>query len=213
MIIVRYANDPLCGWCFALLPALQHLTQYSSKLKVQCLYGQLFPGAKAKIMGLGFREHLDKGLPAVEAASPARFGDAFRQQIMGNPHYVYETTMAARAIRAIAICSGSDELGVLLEFQRQFFVRGISANEISNFLILAEHFAASPRYFLEVFYSNELSSALDESAREAKHMQMLAARTTLPVLLVESKGRQLVLDHETDRAEGALYRQIMAACS
>jgi putative protein-disulfide isomerase len=45
---IIYAFDPLCGWCYGLIPALRHFTENEPDVAIEVLPGGLFTGTPAR---------------------------------------------------------------------------------------------------------------------------------------------------------------------
>ena len=168
-------------------------------IQIRCAFGRLFPGANARIIGDGFQEHLKNGVPLVEELSQARFGANFMKNIVNNPNYVYETSTASRAISAIARVGKVAEIDVLLAVQKMFFVEGLSANEISNYLPIAQTFGVSARALVISFYSVDMDVFMQRSFEEALEVQDKVGVRTLPAFAFAVDGSLHALDHEALR--------------
>jgi putative protein-disulfide isomerase len=81
-LTLTYAYDPLCGWCFGIIPALRHFAAHEPDVRIDVLPGGLFTGTPARSYS-SLVEHIrtaELHLEQVTGRKPAEAFHAFIAQ-------------------------------------------------------------------------------------------------------------------------------------
>jgi putative protein-disulfide isomerase len=208
-----YVHDPLCGWCYAMQPAVDALRQSAvlAGHSLVTLNAILWGGSAARIMAAGFRDHLNRGMPLVERASSVRFGKAFREKIVADDHYVYESGSAARALQVVKLHAPARDADYIKRIQTAFFVDGESASDLGTHTKIAEGLGIPPRIFVEAYHSDGISRAVQaERVRARSEMAALGANG-VPIFFVRHAGVTVRIAHESARGPAEFVECVKAA--
>jgi putative protein-disulfide isomerase len=95
---VIVAFDPLCGWCYGFRPSLRALrSAIGDRVTWSLASSGLVTGDREKPIGQ-MAEALLRGMSQVEKRSGARFGEAFKQDILGKGTWVSRSEPGCRAM-------------------------------------------------------------------------------------------------------------------
>jgi putative protein-disulfide isomerase len=104
---IVYANDPLCGWCFAIGPSLNEARRRLGSAvdwRVEC--GGLVVGERIRPIALD-REYLRAGLAQVEQASGRRATDTYYRDVVEPGTWVSASEPACRAVLIVQEMAGT----------------------------------------------------------------------------------------------------------
>lgn len=190
-----YVHDPLCGWCYAMQPALRALHETHPELPIETFNIGLWVAGACRPIVQGFREHLRAGVPRVEALSSVRFGPEFRRGVIDNDHYVYESGTAALALQCIKRLAPDKPLDFIHDCQEAFFVEGQSANDVTTFIRIAAGYGISAVAFAELFYSTRVRDEMQAERKQAAELCQVAGSAGVPVFLLNRGSKVLPINH------------------
>ncbi len=78
-----YAYDPLCGWCYGLIPALRHFVAEEPNVKIEVLPGGLFVGTPSRPYS-SLISHIRAAEVHLEAVTGQKPSEAFHEMIAGS---------------------------------------------------------------------------------------------------------------------------------
>ena len=78
-----YAYDPLCGWCYGMIPALEHFCAIEPDVEIEVLPGGLFTGTPARSY-LSLISHIRSAEVRLEQVTGRRPSEAFHAMISAN---------------------------------------------------------------------------------------------------------------------------------
>jgi putative protein-disulfide isomerase len=213
VIELCYVHDPLCGWCFAMHPALSALEQCSpfEGRSLTTLNAILWGGTSARIMGEGFRAHLEHGMPRVEQSSSVRFGSAFHENIVADDHYVYESSSAARALQVVKLHAPTLHLEYILRLQTAFFDGGASASDVRTHVRIGAQLGIAPRTFVDTYYSELVTRHVQAERVRARSEMAAMGANGVPLFFARQAGRTVRIEHERARSPEDFAQRVTAA--
>lgn len=208
-----YVHDPLCGWCFAMHPALAAVERSRpfDGRSFTTLNAILWGGTSARIMGEGFRAHLEHGMPRVEQSSSVRFGSAFHENIVSDDHYVYESSSAARALQVVKLHAPRLDLEYILRLQTAFFEEGASASDVRTHVRVAAQLGVTPRTFVDTYYSELVTRNVQAERVRARSEMAAIGANGVPLFFVREAGRTVRIEHERARSPEEFAECVRAA--
>lgn len=94
-----YFFDPFCGWCYASAPALKAVAETFSNALTMHPSG-LFAGAGARPMA-AMAEHSWRNATRIAELTGQIYTSQYRDRVLRNPHGVFDSIFATRAIVAL----------------------------------------------------------------------------------------------------------------
>lgn len=122
-VTVTYLFDPLCGWCYAAAPALQHL-QGVDGMNVALAPTGLFAGAGARPMDARFATYAWANDQRIQQLTGQPFTQAYRDHILGAEGGRFDSGPATLALTAVAQTAPERELDALHALQHARYVEG-----------------------------------------------------------------------------------------
>lgn len=122
-VTVTYLFDPLCGWCYAAAPALQHL-QGVAGIDVALAPTGLFAGAGARPMDAQFATYAWANDQRIQQLTGQPFTQAYRDHILGAEGGRFDSGPATLALTAVAQTAPERELDALHALQHARYVEG-----------------------------------------------------------------------------------------
>ena len=183
---ILYVQDALCGWCYGFAPVIDQIKKkFGNRLTLTPVHGGLWPGPKARKMDSALVSHLLVGMPNVTAATGQVFGAAFREKIVNNPQFVYDTEPTARAAIVVRDLSPENELDFIKRVQTSFFLHGNDPTRAETFVDIAKDYGIQPSDFMAQYTSTEtVKNTLADFAQSAAW-----GVAVLPTLLSRRDGR------------------------
>ena len=134
--ILHYVHDPLCGWCYA----AEKLTDVVSaraqgEFDIQLHAGGLFnrmrlPEAK--------RSNIRLADARIGEMTGQVFGDAYLNDLLGDPNVIYDSAMPIRGILAADTIKPGSGLAMLKALQQAHYRRGLRIVELTTIADVAE---------------------------------------------------------------------------
>ena len=191
-ILVTYLFDPLCGWCYAAAPALQHL-QGVDGIQLALAPTGLFAGAGARPMDAQFAAYAWSNDQRIQQLTGQPFTQAYRDNILGAASGRFDSGPATLALTAVAQTAPERELQALHALQHARYVDGRDTAEPA---VLAEVLNA-----LGLADAAALTLAPDAALRQRLAERVAQAQSTLravgargvPQLVVAGQGGALRL--------------------
>ena len=134
-----YLYDPLCGWCYGSVPAIQALAA-SGACKVEALPSGLFAGNPFRRIDPGLVQHIVQADARIAALTGQPFSDAYRREVLGNSASPFDSGPATQALSAVAQFNPARELDALHALQRERYILG---RDLSDRSVIAQALAGA----------------------------------------------------------------------
>jgi putative protein-disulfide isomerase len=189
---VTYLFDPLCGWCYGALPALERLAKLDG-VTVELAPSGLFAGEGARPMDANFAAYVWQNDQRIARLSGQQFTDAYRAKVLGKAEGMFDSAPATIGIVAVGLTEPAREIEVMKALQNARYVDGHDNSELSvvGDILKEAGFSEAARRM----------HAADEALLSAYRKRTSAARSEMksfavngvPALIVKDKrGRRLL---------------------
>lgn len=121
---IHYIYDPLCGWCYGALPALQAL-QAQTGITLQMHPSGLFSGAGARPMDSEFATYAWRNDQRIASLTGQRFTERYRSQILKTAGLRFDSGPATLALTAVHLAQPERELDALQAIQQARYIDGL----------------------------------------------------------------------------------------
>jgi len=121
---IHYIYDPLCGWCYGALPALQAL-QAQTGITLQMHPSGLFSGAGARPMDSEFAIYAWRNDQRIASLTGQRFTERYRSQILETAGLRFDSGPATLALTAVHLAQPERELDALQAIQQARYIDGL----------------------------------------------------------------------------------------
>ncbi|WP_306030535.1 DsbA family protein [Stappia sp. MMSF_3263] len=118
-----YIFDPLCGWCYGALPAMEQAGRHP-EIAVELVPSGLFAGGGAFPMNDGFAAHAWEADQRIARLSGQPFSEAYRANVLGARGTRVDSGPATLALTAVRLTAPERELEALSAIQRVRYVAG-----------------------------------------------------------------------------------------
>jgi len=132
-----YAHDTLCGWCYGLIPALQHFVNERPYVEVEVLPGGLFVGEPARPYA-SLVAHIRSAERRLEAVTGRKPSDAFHRFIASAPKAYARSEVPAHALLQMNALDKSRSLEFAHLLQEAHFGEGKDLNEAQTYVDVCE---------------------------------------------------------------------------
>lgn len=127
---VTYLFDPLCGWCYGAVPALDKLAQLDG-LTVELAPTGLFAGEGARPMDERFAAYAWQNDQRIGRLTGQAFSQAYRDQVLGSTGSMFDSAPATLGIVTVGLTQPSHERDALKALQKARYVDGRNNSEIA----------------------------------------------------------------------------------
>lgn len=121
---IHYIHDPLCGWCYGALPALQAL-QAQTGITLQMHPSGLFSGAGARPMDSEFATYAWRNDQRIASLTGQRFTEHYRSRILETAGLSFDSGPATLALTAVHLAQPEHELDALQAIQQARYIDGL----------------------------------------------------------------------------------------
>ena len=181
---VLFVTDPLCSWCWGMLPQIEHVrAALADRARFDLLMAGLQIGGTA-----GLSEFEGARLRRLWSKVANVTGQTFSGRLPEDPAFLYHSELACRAVEAVREKMGQPPWSFFTAIQKSFY---LNARNPCSFEVLGELAA-------DVCSAAELEAAIRSTAvREATHRgferaKSLGAHALPTVLLDTGNGPKLV---------------------
>lgn len=172
---IIYIGDPMCSWCWGIVPELQKLREkYADELGFSLILGGLRPGATHP-MDEKMERYIGHHWDQVEAAS----GQPFKCDILKSRTFVYDTEPPSRAVVIVRDLAPEEEFDFFKSVQEAFYVKNRDTNEIETYLGLCDEYGIDREAFAQAWFSEEIQELTREDFQLAARMGVRSFPTTL----------------------------------
>jgi len=208
---LHYLYDPLCGWCYGAMPAMNTLLGVPG-LRIELLPTGLFSGAGARPMDDEFAAFAWANDQTIEHSTGQPFSAAYRQGVLADRQTRFDSGPATLTLTAVASTAPTREYEVLKAIQHARYIYG---RDITSPAVLAE--------LLQSLNLDEAASLIkrpSEDLLDINHARITHARAWMqefgargvPTLIVQAGIRRSMLRSNALFSDpSALLSQIEAA--
>jgi|TARA_Y100000310_G_scaffold260110_1_gene268951 putative protein-disulfide isomerase len=182
---VVFVTDPLCSWCWAMLPEM-HLvrSQLSGWADFDLLMGGLQVGNRRPPVEADVNMLQELWRKVAEST-----GQKFLGQMPADPKFIYHSEVACRAVEAMRLFQKQPPWEFFEKLQGAFYLQARNLNSVDELGELAEPFGISPTDLDRMLQSSEVIENTRKAFESAKELGALA----LPVVLLDTgEGPKLV---------------------
>lgn len=97
---VVYGFDPLCGWCFGLIPALETLVRTRPDIPIELRLGGLVTGAKVRPYA-EMSNYIEAASQRLESVTGQSLSEAFLKGLLSRPDVIASSTPPSAAIMQV----------------------------------------------------------------------------------------------------------------
>lgn len=208
---LHYLFDPLCGWCYGIMPAISSLAQEPG-ITLKLLPTGLFADQGSRPMDDDFAVFAWSNDQRIAHLTGQRFTETYRRTVLGDRRQRFDSGPATRALTAVALTEPQREHEALKNIQLARFADGLDVTSLSVLTDVLERLGLSEAVALMMHsaaYAQETSLTRIGQAQTLLHQY--GARG-VPTLILESEsGRSLLDTSAVFSNPGALVDQIQAA--
>ncbi|WLE00605.1 DsbA family protein (plasmid) [Agrobacterium leguminum] len=121
---VTYLFDPLCGWCYGAVPALEHIAGQKGFIVTLSPTG-LFAGEGSRPMDRNFADYAWQNDQRIARLTGQVFSDAYRSNVLDAAGGLFDSAPATLGIVAVGLTQPDGELSALKALQHTRYVDGI----------------------------------------------------------------------------------------
>jgi putative protein-disulfide isomerase len=185
MPYLLYGHDPLCGWCYGFIPAMEALTTTLPELEVRLMLGGLVTGDRIGPYA-DQRKHLTETSARMAELTGQKLGEAFFTKIIGGD-VLSSSLPPSEVLCAVRAAAPAATLAVAHAIQRAHFRDGSDLNDPATYApILAAHAPGVSIPPLDPHMPSPVLASELASARE-QGIQSFPA-----VLLVDGDSRRMI---------------------
>jgi putative protein-disulfide isomerase len=186
-LLVTYAGDPMCSWCWGMSPVIDHLARWCAQEghQLRLVMGGLRAGG-GDPWNAGFRSFLREEWTVIQA----RTGQPFGFGLLERPYFNYDTEPACRAIVVARQLFDPDptrqrELGFFAAVQKKFYVDGMDPSDADFYRDICDEFGLEFGFFCSAFASAEAHQAVVSDFRVTRELGVRG----FPSVVVEVAGQ------------------------
>ena len=182
---IIFVTDPLCSWCWAMLPEfLAVRAQLSAWADFDLLMGGLQVGNRRPPAAADVEMLQELWRKVAEST-----GAKFLGQMPADPDFIYHSEIACRAVEAMRTFQKRPPWEFFERLQEAFYLQARNVNSVDELGTLAEPFGIRPADLGSMLQSNEVIENTRIAFESAKKLGAFA----LPVVLLDTgAGPKLV---------------------
>lgn len=131
---LHYLYDPLCGWCYGVMPAIATLAE-APDVHIQPLPTGLFADQGSRPMGTEFAAYAWSNDQRIAHLTRQSFTEAYQHAVLGNHQQRFDSGPATLALTAVASTAPDREYEALKAIQLARFEDG---RDVTSLIVLAE---------------------------------------------------------------------------
>lgn len=189
-----YVFDPLCGWCYAAMPALAAVKDLPG-IHIDLLPAGLFAGTGARLMDDTFAAYAWSNDQRIQRLTGQRFTPAYRDRVLADRMQPFDSGAATLALTAVALTAPDRQVDALAAIQQARYVEGLDVTATGTLagLLTNEGLVAAAALLSEP--ARELASATRERMQRAQQFMRQFNVRGVPALVVDSGNRMSLIDH------------------
>lgn len=182
---VIFVTDPLCSWCWAMLPEILDVrSQLTGWVEFDLLMGGLQVGNQRPPAAEDVKMLQELWHKVAQST-----GQKFVGRLPADPAFIYHSEMACRAVEGMRLLQKQSPWGFFERLQEAFYLQARNINSVDELSALAEPFGIKPADFCSMLQSNEVIENTRRAFASAKKLGALA----LPVVLLDTgEGPKLI---------------------
>ena len=181
---LHYIFDPFCGWCYVIAPLIR-AAQERNVMPIVLHCGGMMTGDRKRQATPDFRELVISHEHRMQALSGQPFGDAYRDGLLRDPRFVYDSEPPSAAILA-ADTLGGRGLDMMFALQKAHYIDGRNTTMASVLAELAVELGIEREAF-ERCLTLELGK-LTLHFEQSRRWLVRAGGQGFPTLAVEQEG-------------------------
>jgi putative protein-disulfide isomerase len=183
--VLLYGNDPLCGWCFAIGPALLEARRRLGDLvRWRLETGLLVTGGRVRPIAHD-RDYLRQGLAQVAAIAGRRVGDAYWRDIVEDGTWVSDSEPAVRAVVVARELAPGSELAFSHALTDALYLDGRRPDDPATLRTIAEELGLDGDEVVATWGTDAARRSTAEAATQAR---ALGVETYPSLFLLEPDG-------------------------
>jgi putative protein-disulfide isomerase len=211
--ILYYVFDPLCGWCYAAMPALAAVENRQG-IQIDLLPAGLFTGTFARKMDDTFAAYAWSNDQRIGRLTGQRFTSVYRSQVLADRVQPFDSGPATTALTAVALTAPDRQLAALDAIQRARYVEGRDVTSISTLTRLLASEGLTAAAAMLSASGSDLTTAVQERMQHAQHLMRQFNVRGVPAMIVEFGNQLALIDHAPTYGNPlALTGLLQAACS
>jgi putative protein-disulfide isomerase len=123
-----YAFDPLCGWCYGFIPAMEALSRALPRLTIELGFGGLVTGARIRPYAES-RGYIEGASERLFAVTKQKVRPAFFERVLGNSAVVASSIPPCAALLQVRAHAPDRVLELAHALQRAHFEHGEDLND------------------------------------------------------------------------------------
>jgi putative protein-disulfide isomerase len=178
---VVYANDPLCGWCFAIGPSLNEARVnlgHDVQWRIEC--GGLVTGERVRPISFD-REYLVAGFAQVKSASGRVTGERYWSEVVEPGTWVSDSEPVCRAVLLVQQLRPELAINFSHSLTDAFYLDGRIPDDPETLGFIAEQYGLGAEEFLSAWQSPEAINMTRHAFARARQLGV----TTYPSLFLE----------------------------
>lgn len=191
-VTLQYLFDPLCGWCYGASASIKALAKHSA-IDLQPMATGLFSGAGAKPMK-SFAAQAWAMDQRIGALSGQPFSDDYRRNVLGSEDALLDSTVATRAVAAVATSAPDRVIDALTAIQSARYKDGqdvTSADVVADILTDLGLTDASAGLLAA---DADLLQSVNTLTTAARALMDRFALQGVPSVIITKNGTQSILD-------------------
>lgn len=187
--------DPLCGWCYALHPALHLLAGLETDAAREIVLhpGLLFQAPTT--IAHGYRQHILAADQRIAELSGVRFSAAYQDKIRHAATLQFDSRAPSAAVMAMAADNVYAGMTMLAAVQDAHYVQAQDVSDLAVLTRLALAQGMAEQAFLQRYQAQY--AALPVTAADTHRLMREAGIHGFPGLVLEQDGRWQTLDHQS----------------
>jgi putative protein-disulfide isomerase len=198
---IVYGFDPMCGWCYGFIPALEHLVAARPDLRVSLAMGGLVTGERVRPYGL-MKSYIANAVVQLEAVTGRRPSERFFARILDGDATASSIPPCA-AILQVTARAPARALAFAHAVQTEHFRDGRDMNDPAVYPAIAANLG------IAVAFDIPVPDAMPPAVAAAFDAGRALGIRSFPTILVPSGGRLISLP--TEYRPNAFLAQIDAA--
>ena len=134
-----YSYDPLCGWCYGLIPALRQFVEQQPEISIEVLPGGLFIGKPSRLYS-SLITHIREAEIRLEAVTGHKPSEAFHAMISENNGLVAASESPSHAILQMNTLASKHSLEFAHLLQEAHYGQGKDLNDPKTYDDLCQQY-------------------------------------------------------------------------
>lgn len=137
---IIYGFDPLCGWCFGFIPALEALARARPDIPITLRLGGLVTGERVRPYA-EMRSYIETASARMAAVTGQALAPAFFERILARDDVISSSIPPSEAIRQVRTARPDQAIAYAHAVQRAHFNEGQDLNDPNTYRIIGAKLA------------------------------------------------------------------------